>query len=274
MTPKQQKAFFNEQGYLVVEDLVSADLLAACGAEIRRLHQLAADLAACNDPAAKNFQREPFAGDSKVDDLPVLRKMEQTREHSDLFRSLSAHPPLVAVLQNLLGPDLLLFRSTLMLKPAFHGSVHALHQDSAYWPMEPPRLVTVSIALTDSTRENGCFQVIPRSNEWGIQQWGNIQRPQDDALTDRQDIDQSGKIDVPLKAGSVLLFHSLLVHGSGPNRSPHSRHTALYAYFSPNVKYKPPGGEPREKTFPVIAGFDGREEMTFTAEPAAEAGTF
>ena len=61
----------------------------------------------------------------------------------------------------MLGPDLLLFRSTLMLKPARHGSRHALHQDVAYWPLEPPTLVTVSIALSASDSENGCIQVIP-----------------------------------------------------------------------------------------------------------------
>ena len=46
------------------------------------------------------------------DGLPVLRKIEQTRDFSEVFKNLAAHPKLVPVVQNLIGPDLLLFRST------------------------------------------------------------------------------------------------------------------------------------------------------------------
>jgi len=152
-----------------------------------------------------------------------------------------------------------------MLKPAHHGSAHALHQDSSYWPMKPPSLVTASIALNQATPKNGCFKVIPGSHKWGLKQWGNIAKRQDEALASREDIDLSGQIDISLEAGSALLFHSLLVHGSGPNKSPLPRNTALYAYFSPHVQYIPKAGAPREKTFPVIAGLGGALDHTLVA---------
>ena len=265
MNPQEQRSHFEKQGYLVVENLLTDEQLAECEEEIRWLHKLATELEAKGE--RNHFQREPYAkGAVRDDGYPVLRKAENTRQYSDVFRRLSAHPALVKVVQNLIGEDLLLFRSTLMFKPARHGSAHGLHQDSAYWPMEPPTLVTVSIALNDATVENGCFKVLPGSHKWGLQNWGRIARGQDEALTDRDDLDRSGQIDVPLAAGSVLFFHSLLAHGSGPNRSPHPRHTALYAYFSPNVRYVPGGGQPKERAFPVIAGLDGQEELTLVAE--------
>ncbi len=266
MIPEEQKAFFEAQGYLVVEDLLSAGEVAECEAEIERLHRLAAELEARDDPAIRRFQREPYAGGAVQVGLPVLRKIEQTREISEVFRRLAAHPRLLKVIRTLIGPDLLLFRSTLMLKPAHHGSAHGLHQDSAYWPMDPPTLVTVSIALSDATPENGCFQVIPKSHTWGMQRWGRIAREQDEALTDREDVDLSAQIEVSLSGGSALLFHSLLVHGSGPNRSPHPRHTALYAYFPPAVRYVPKAGGPQQKVFPVVSGLDGAKEVTLVAE--------
>ena len=209
MTREEQRAFFYDQGYLIVEGVVSADELGACEAEIRNLHALAAELVEQGDARAGHFQREPYAKDKRQEGLPVLRKIEQTRDFSEVFKNLAAHPKLVPVVQNLIGPDLLLFRSTLMLKPAFHGSSHGFHQDSAYWPMEPPALVTVSIALTDSNSENGCIQVIPESHKWGMQKWGHIARPQDAALTDKKNL--ATAIEVPLKAGTALLFHSLCV---------------------------------------------------------------
>ena len=268
MTREEQRAFFFDHGYLVVKGVVSADELTECEAEIRNLHALAAELVERGDARAGHFQREPYAKDKRQAGLPVLRKIEQTRDFSEVFKNLAAHPKLVPVVQNLIGPDLLLFRSTLMLKPAFHGSSHGFHQDSAYWPMEPPALVTVSIALTDSNSENGCIQVIPESHKWGMQKWGNIARPQDAALTDRKNLDASRAIEVPLEAGTALLFHSLCVHGSGPNHSPHPRHTALYAYFPPTVRYMARGTD-SSRAFPVIAGLDGKEELTMVAEHAA-----
>ena len=178
MDLKERKAFFEKEGYLVVENLLSEVELETCQAEIHRLHQFAGGQASDAEQeraevARRHVQREPFATDeTQGGNLPVLRKAENTRQYSEVFRNLAQHPKLIRVVQELIGTDLLLFRSTLMFKPAFHGSSHGLHQDSAYWPMEPPSLVTVSIALNDATVENGCFKVIPRSHLWGMQSWG------------------------------------------------------------------------------------------------------
>ncbi len=266
----EQQTSFEEEGYLIVENVLSEDELAACHEEIERLHRLSATLEAAGDPGCVHFQREPYAeGANRTDGVPVLRKIENTRDFSGFFRNLAVHPNLLRVLGALLGPDLLLFRSTLMLKPAFHGSAHALHQDSAYWPIDPPRLVTVSVALNDATTENGCFNVIPRSHTWGLKDWGLIAQAQDVAqgVEPVYDIDsqETEQIDVPLKAGSALFFHSLMVHGSGPNKSPHPRNTALYAYFPPHVRYVPKDGKPRASTYPVASGLDGSETFTLKA---------
>ena len=266
MEPDAQKTRFEKDGYLVAKALLSAREVAVCEREIERLHRLAVELDARGDPAADRFQLEPFAGNAKRKGLPVLRKIELTGELSGVFTDLAAHPKLIRLVGSLLGPDLLLFRSTLMLKPAYHGSSHGLHQDSAYWPMQPPALVTVSIALTDASPENGCIQVLSGSHKWGLQAWGRIARRQNESLTDRNDVDLSGKVDVPLVAGDAVLFHSLTVHGSGPNRSPHARHTALYAYFPPTVRYVPGEKGPSELTFPVVAGLGDQHTLTLTAD--------
>lgn len=269
MVTAEQVDFFSKEGYLVISDLLSPSEVENCCAEVDRLHQVGAALLARGELAESSFQPEPHdrnAGNPATE-VPVLRKIEDTGTHSDHFKRLARHPRVVAITQALLNShDLLLFRSTLMLKPAFHGSPHALHQDSAYWPIYPPSLVTVSIALTEATTDNGCFKVIPRSHEWGLQDWGRIALRQDESLTERDDLDLSTRIDLPLGAGSALFFHSLLVHGSGPNRSPNPRNTALYAYFSPHVRYCPATG-PDERSFPVISGMDGCEEHTLVASP-------
>ena len=262
---EEKRTFFEEHGYLVLEGMLDADEVEACAREIERLHTLAAGLSD-EERSRHSFQLEPYAASGAGQGRPVLRKIERTGKHSEVFRDLAAHPRLLETIRMLIGDDLLLFRSTLMLKPAHHGSAHGLHQDSPYWPMEPPSLVTVSIALTDSDPENGCIQVIPGSHKWGAQRWGRITRERDQPLTDREDVDMGQCREVPLKAGSALLFHSLVVHGSGANNSSRPRHTALYAYFPPTVRYRPAEGRPREMTFPVVHGLGGRAELTLTAD--------
>jgi ectoine hydroxylase-related dioxygenase (phytanoyl-CoA dioxygenase family) len=268
MTSAEKQDFFEDQGYLVLEDFMSAEQVATCQTEIDRLHGFAASLAQ-DDPRRRNFQLEPYAATKAEAGKPILRKIEETRRYSDIFRDLAAHPKLIDLVRILLGDDLLLFRSTLMLKPALHGSVHAFHQDSAYWPMDPPSLVTVSIALSDASEENGCIQVVPESHKWGMLDWGLIAQDKDKPLTERDDLDLSRLTKVPLKAGSALMFHSLVVHGSGANNSPRPRHTALYAYFPPTVKYRPKKGGAPTMTVPVIHGMGGRCELTLSASVTA-----
>ena len=116
MDLQEQKAFFEDQGYLIIDHLLDSNELAECRHEIERLHQLAAEVDSREESRNNHFQREPFSGDQNSDGLPVLRKIENTRAFSELFSQLATHPKLVAAVQNLLGEDLLLFRSTLMLK--------------------------------------------------------------------------------------------------------------------------------------------------------------
>ena len=265
MDKNKMRDDFEREGYFVLEGLISQEELGECAREIERLHEVGARLRTAGDVRGSEFQLEPNADDDG-EGLPVLRKIEKTRNLSAVFRRLAEHPNLLGAVRQLLGDDLLLFRSTLMLKPAHHGSAHGLHQDSSYWPVEPPALVTVSIALADASPENGCFQVIPRSHRSGMKQWGQIQRDSSESITDRNDVDPNDLVDVPLKAGSALLFHSLTVHGSRANNSSRPRHTALYAYFPPTVRYRPRPNGPREMVFPVVSGLGGKTEVTLTAE--------
>ena len=107
--------------------------------------------------------------------------------------------------------------------------------------------------------------MIPRSHTGGLEDWGQIAREQQAALTDREDVSATDLVPVPVRAGTALLFHSMLVHGSGPNRSPNPRNTALYAYFPPTVRYCPRKNQPSEQTFRVVDGCGGAEEVVMKA---------
>ena len=66
-----------------------------------------------------------------------VRKISGVAHGDDLFRTLVSHPTIVRIMQDLMGPNLKLFRSDVMMKPAEVGSAKGMHQDSPYWPIEP-----------------------------------------------------------------------------------------------------------------------------------------
>ena len=267
ISKNSKKEIFETNGYLVGKNLLKKNEIIECRREINTLKKKADSLAQSNTIEQSDFQIEPFLEKSeKKMKSPILRKIENTQDHSTVFYELARNESIVSIVKEILGPDILLFRSTLMLKPALHGSEHAFHQDASYWPMDPPTLVTVSIAIDESTRKNGCIKIIPGSHVSELKQWGKIAVPPRFKSSNSIKKNDPNELELPLLPGSALFFHSKLVHGSGPNKSIHSRNTALYTYFNPEVIYKPHKGMPNARTFSVISGLNGAKFFEIIAE--------
>jgi hypothetical protein len=77
---------------------------------------------------------------------------------------LSQSPSLLDPVEDLIGPDILAFTSNFWIKRAGDGAFVTWHQDSAYFGLEPHELCAAWIALTPSTRANGCMRVMPGSH--------------------------------------------------------------------------------------------------------------
>ncbi len=267
ISKNSKKEIFEKNGYLVGKNLLKKNEIIQCRQEITTLQKKAIELGQSETIEKGDFQIEPFLERSKKKiKSPVLRKIENTQNHSIVFYELARNESIVSIVKEILGPDILLFRSTLMLKPALHGSEHAFHQDASYWPMDPPNLVTVSIAIDECTHKNGCIKIIPGSHVSELKQWGKIAVPPKLKSSHPLKKRDPNELYLPLLPGSALFFHSKLIHGSGPNKSIHSRNTALYTYFNPDVIYKPHNGKPSSRTFSVISGLNGAKFFEVAAE--------
>jgi phytanoyl-CoA hydroxylase len=215
-----QKQQYDEWGYFVVPNLFTKneveEMLQECSAI------LAGDYGELYEGA---FQKDP----GSTAEHSVERKITAVVERSAIFRQHLLKKDLLLRLQDILGPDILLFRDILMLKPALVGSKMPWHQDSNYWPIEPTELCSVWTALDPATIENGCMRVVPRSHKLKL-----IKARKGDgggALDDDQiSLDQA--IDVPMSPGSSLFFHSRLLHGSEANHSPYSRRAFITSFMS------------------------------------------
>ena len=132
------------------------------------------------------------------------------------------HPAILDAVEDLLGPDLLVWSSSFFTKDPKDPGFVSWHQDSTYWGLEPDDVVTAWVALTEVTPENGCMQVIPGSHR--IDQLPHLDTFHKDNLLSRGqeiavDVDKSKAVSLAMRAGEMSLHHIKLVHGSDPNRS-------------------------------------------------------
>jgi ectoine hydroxylase-related dioxygenase (phytanoyl-CoA dioxygenase family) len=244
LTPQQIEQYHRD-GYLVFEELFRTGEVAAL---LSHLEALVLQRVPC--PEGVRMQVEPAVqrGEaSAASPMERLRKVEGLVEHEAAFARLAADPRLLDVMQDLIGPDIKLFRDALMMKPPRHGSAKPYHQDSAYWQIDPPDLISVWLALDDATLENGCMRVIPGSHTGGVLEHKHLQ----DYQVDEAELDTSHEVAVPLNAGGCLFFHSLLLHATAPNHSPHPRRSMIISAMSARSRYTGPDPRPH---FPLLRG--------------------
>ena len=136
----------------------------------------------------------------------------------------ASHPDILDVVEQIMGPDLILWGSQVFSKPAGDGLAIPWHQDGQYWPVRPLRTVTVWIAIDAATVENGCMRVIPGTHRQGLMPHESTDDP---ALALNQGlsaaVDEARAVDVELEPGQFSLHDAMLVHGSNANRSGHRR---------------------------------------------------
>jgi hypothetical protein len=139
----------------------------------------------------------------------------------DELVGFAQHPELLDIVEQIIGPDLILWGSQVFSKPAGDGMAIPWHQDGQYWPMRPLATVTVWIAVDAATTENGCLRVIPGTHESGLMPHESTDQL---GLALNQGVakgvlDEREAIDIELEPGQISLHHAMLVHGSNANRS-------------------------------------------------------
>ena len=129
---------------------------------------------------------------------------------------------IVDAIEDLYGPNLLCWTTNFFIKEAHNPAFVSWHQDSTYWGLDRPDVVTAWIALTESNEANGAMGFIPGTH-------ASDQIPhrdtfaKDNLLTRGQevavDVDEKKAVTITLKPGEMSLHHVRLVHGSPPNPS-------------------------------------------------------
>ncbi len=138
--------------------------------------------------------------------------------------SLVSDDRLLDIAERFVGPDIALFASHYICKPPYSGRPVLWHQDGAYWPLEPMHVVTLWLAIDESTPENGCLRVLPGSHHEHLHEL-RVREDVDSVLGSESaaDVDESLAVDLTLSAGDVEVHHPNIIHGSNANTSPKRR---------------------------------------------------
>lgn len=205
-----QKQKLDEQGYVVLPDLMDAEFLDAARRRVDELYEQEGDEAGCE------FKQEPQS-----------KRLANVVNKGEIFLRVINTPEVLECMAHVLGPRFKL--SSLNVRSADPHSdwVQPLHVDGGDLPDERGCSVCNSIwILDDFTVENGATRLIPGSHRWN-------QRPID-VLTDLtaphpQEILMTGR------AGTVVVMNSHLWHGGTANRTNRPRR-AMHAYYTRSDK--------------------------------------
>lgn len=158
-------------------------------------------------------------------------------------------PELLDMLEQLMGPDIILWGVTIFGKPAGVGKATPWHQDGDYYPIEPLETTTIWISLDGSYPENGCMKMIPGSHRERRVFKHHWEEKPDQTLAqviDEDQVDLSQAADIVLEPGQISIHDVYMVHGSQPNSSDKRRMGLVLRYMPGHCYYNHGGGQATE----------------------------
>lgn len=163
--------------------------------------------------------------------------------HSPWFNKLIRHPRILDAVEDVIGPNILVWTSTFFIKEPHSPTYAAWHQDGTYFGLTPNEQVCAWVALTDASREAGCmehvsFQGNPRQLRHAALGLAHSINRAGQTIT--EDFDQSNRVAMALRAGEFSLHHEFAIHTSAPNNANHRRIEIGLNYIPTHVRVDGP----------------------------------
>ena len=212
------KADFEEYGFVAVNSQFSTSEIYAWRDEADRLWSL---------PEIKDSKTFRVDGRATVDGNRVPERLDPVTDISPLFAELAQDRRILSIVTLLLGEAPILFKDKLIVKPP--GAMgYPLHQDFAYIDFlgfEGSQQLAACMAIDDTEALAGPIEFFPNRHHQRLS--SPAERP--------GELDEStlgvmeGRV-LPMKAGDMVLFHSLCPHRSAPNSSAATRRLLFFTY--------------------------------------------
>ncbi|MEO6022667.1 MAG: phytanoyl-CoA dioxygenase family protein [Burkholderiales bacterium] len=235
LTPQQLEQF-DRDGYLFFPGLFSP-------AEIKTLTDEVPQLYSQN--RIENVREK---------DTNAVRTNFAAHMYSAPFARLARHPRMIAPVAQFFGEDVYMHQFKINGKMAFEGDVWQWHQDYGTWKndddMPTERAMNIAIFLDEVNEFNGPLMFIPGSHKIGMLDAAHDLTTTSYPLwtidhdTIAKLVARGGIVAPKGPAGSMIMFHSCLVHASSSNLSPWNRvsvYLSLCAVSNHVRRFKRPG---------------------------------
>ncbi|QDC08328.1 phytanoyl-CoA dioxygenase family protein [Oceanicola sp. D3] len=220
MLTQDQKEFYDENGYLMVEDVVTPDQLA-------KLQTITREMIDAARPLKESDERYDL-DEGHTAENPRLTRIKLPHMQNPYFWEILTQSRVTEVLNGLLGPNTLINTSKLNTKAPGGGAAVEWHQDWAFYPHTNDDLLAFGLMLEDVDEANGPLMVIPGSHKGPVLShhvngvFAGAVNPDD------PEFDLSKAVTLTGKAGSMTVHHVRTLHGSAPNMSDRNRLILFY----------------------------------------------
>lgn len=223
MTATGQKRFYAAHGYLVLPAVLNPRELARLRAALTDVLRTARGVKRSN---------RTFRMVKGLDRHYHVKRICDPIAHHQTFYDLVFHPGILDVVERLIGPNIQLQQSRLILKPRTPLAWFDWHQDYPAFPHTNFDLLIVTVYLDDSTPDNGCLRVIPGSHRLGpLRHRFTFEGAPRTQVADKGVVaDQSRWRWTPVPAGGIEVHHGNLLHSSEPNLTNDPRSTLQFWY--------------------------------------------
>ena len=236
--PEPSEAFiaaFERDGYVVVENLFSAAEVDAMRTDADFVLELIINSSLANGRQSRRLDIR--AQDSAI----VVRKIQPVIDLSVVFADLARDTRLLDVLEVLIGEEPVLMEEKLNYKQPVDlpsrdtfslpddDDRFPVHHDWAYYRMNgyPVSTTSTAVAIDDCWPSNGTLRVFPGTHRLTFEH----ERVRNGLEVQPGAIDPDTGVDLELRAGSAVFFHSCLVHTSRPNRSGAARRLMIFSHY-------------------------------------------
>lgn len=223
LTPEQTE-FYRENGYVLVQGLLGRR---EAESYRRECHELAERLGRVRSIDATWGSARQAVADAEE---TVILHCHDVQFHSAAFSRLIVDERLTQPASQIIGsPNVQLHHTKMFIKPPEKGSPFPMHQDHPYFPHRDHSMIAAIFFFDDAPEEKGCVCVYPGSHKLGPLE----HMSEGGWHLSFEKYPLSGAVPCPARAGDVLFFSYLTVHGSGLNTSSEARTTLLVQMRDP-----------------------------------------
>ena len=151
---------------------------------------------------------------------------------------IATDPRMLDIVEAIIGPDILLYNVTYIIKEPQSFSHVSWHQDLTYWGLSHDDQVSAWVALSDADELSGCMRMIPGSHHQGMVHHDTTDDATNVLLQGQtvNNINEGDAVMCPLKPGQASFHHGWTLHASMPNKSEDRRIGLNIQYVACHVR--------------------------------------